>query len=96
MRYMAFQDLKSKSGVFAYDGRHEFVQAINWVVRDREVERGDIKIVRSGRKAFVELSEESSVGGYFCIKIVHSFVETSVSGRFHLRAFQVVVVEDLE
>jgi hypothetical protein len=88
-------DLKTEGWMVALDGLRDGVEAMKRVVGHLKVERGQHRAV-SGNVAIRGQEAESLNVGRGVHKVVHTLVETSVSGGFHNGTGQVKIVQNFE
>jgi hypothetical protein len=92
---VASGDLEAKSGVVAFDGLRDGIEAMKRIVGDVEIEGGQNGTISWNRTIRGEeakgLHVRRGVG-----EVIHAFVETSVSGGFDDGAGQIKIIENFE
>ena len=92
---VTLHDLETEAGMLAGDGRGQFVEALEWVVGDFQIEKREIHAIGVDNAIVSEVPEEFHIRGRF-IQIVHPLVETRMGGSLDGRAAKVEVIHDLQ
>ncbi len=92
---VASGDLETKSGVVAFDGLRDGVEAMKRIVRDVEIEGGQNGAISWNRT----IRREEAKGLHIWRgvgEIIHAFIKTSVSGGLDDGAGQIKIIENFE
>jgi hypothetical protein len=81
--------------MLATDGRRQFVEAIERIVGDLQVDKRDVHTIGVDDAVVSQVSKMLDVGRRF-VEIVHTFVKTCMCGSFDGRAAKVKVIHDLQ
>ena len=89
-------DLETQSGMVAPNGLGDGVQAIEGVVGDGKVHRGQGRTIHSGCRAIRGQTAQRINVRWSRVKVVHTLVEAGVRGSFDQGAFNIVVIKNRE